>query len=280
MTVQPSQTTSIKILSSRWDGLNPNLIARLYPVERSDSGDGWVQSFGSRTVSTAENFNISDAFEVWAPITDGTQEMSLNWVSPFEGAGAESKVPTLSAMLQSGQLTPDMAGILNRMSPGSTVAGNVVKLLRDATGRTGITKLNSTQVFSGMPPVKFSFTAHFRALIDPQSEVRDPNKTTEHNKQHRFTGAGSGIGALIGGGVGTLLGGPVGTLIGGMIGDKLGEIVGGWLATVDWGKVGALKDDWKAVRYRKALLNYEDRRRCMGLDSERCESVPERQVRH
>ncbi|MCL4670116.1 lytic transglycosylase, catalytic [Burkholderia pseudomallei] len=87
----------------------------------------------------------------------------------------------------------------------------------------------------------------------------DPNKTAEQNRQDRFTGAGSGIGALIGGGVGTLLGGPVGTLIGGVIGDKLGEMVGSWLATVDWSKVGAqisdtwnsavgtFKDDWKFV---------------------------------
>ncbi|KVP00024.1 hypothetical protein WL21_11670 [Burkholderia ubonensis] len=87
----------------------------------------------------------------------------------------------------------------------------------------------------------------------------DPNKTAEQNRQDRFTGAGSGIGALIGGGVGTLLGGPVGTMIGGVIGDKVGEMLGGWFATVDWSKVGAqisdtwnsavgtLKDDWKAV---------------------------------
>ncbi|KVS36806.1 transglycosylase SLT domain-containing protein [Burkholderia ubonensis] len=87
----------------------------------------------------------------------------------------------------------------------------------------------------------------------------DPNKTAEQNRQDRFTGAGSGIGALIGGGVGTLLGGPVGTMIGGVIGDKVGEMVGSWFATVDWSMVGAqisdtwnsavgtLKDDWKAV---------------------------------
>lgn len=86
----------------------------------------------------------------------------------------------------------------------------------------------------------------------------DPNKTAAQNREDRFTGAGSGIGALIGGGIG-LLGGPVGAMIGGIVGDKVGEIVGGWLATVDWSKVGAqisgtwdsavgtLKDDWKAV---------------------------------
>jgi hypothetical protein len=41
-------------------------------------------------------------------------------------------------------------------------------------GRTGITKLNSTQVFSGMPPVKINVTAHFRALRDPITEVEAP----------------------------------------------------------------------------------------------------------
>lgn len=167
-------TASTKILSSNWDGLNPHLIAKFYPVKRADNGDTWVQSFDTRTVSAADNYTVDDGYEVWAPITDGSQDMSLNWNSPFEGAGAESKAPTISAMLQTGQLTPEITAILNRMPGGSTVAGNVVKLLRSATGRTGITKLNSTQVFSGMPPIKFSFTAHFRALIDPYTEVRQP----------------------------------------------------------------------------------------------------------
>lgn len=174
MTVRSSQTASTKILSSNWDGLNPHLIAKFYPVKRADNGDSWVQSFDTRTLSAADNFTVDDGYEVWTPITDGSQEMSLNWVSPFEGAGAESKLPTLSAMLQTGQLTPEMTAILSQMPGGAAVAGNVGKLLRDATGRTGVTKLNSTQVFSGMPPVKFSFTAHFRALIDPYSEVRQP----------------------------------------------------------------------------------------------------------
>lgn len=164
------QTPTAKVLSSKWDGLNPCLIAKFYPVKRADNGNDWMQSFGTRTLSAADNFTVDDGYEVWTPITDGSQEMSLNWNSPFEGTGAESKVPTISAMLQSGSLTPDLAALF-----GSTVAaGDVGKLLRSATGRTGITKLNSTQVFSGMPPVKFSFTAHFRALIDPETEVRQP----------------------------------------------------------------------------------------------------------
>lgn len=172
--VSSPQAASAKILSSKWDGLNPKLLAKFYPVKRSDNGTDWVQSFDTRTLSAADNFAVDDGYEVWAPITDGSQEMALSWTSPFEGTGAESKVPTISAMLQSGQLTPEMTDILSRMPGGSAVASNVGKVLRDATGRAGITKLNSTQVFSGMPPVKFSFTAHFRALSDPDTEVRQP----------------------------------------------------------------------------------------------------------
>lgn len=86
----------------------------------------------------------------------------------------------------------------------------------------------------------------------------DPTKSKEENRTDRFTGGGSGIGALIGGGIG-LLGGPVGAMIGGVIGDKVGELVGAWLATVDWSAVGKditdawdtttkfLKDTWNSV---------------------------------
>ncbi|VVE88403.1 hypothetical protein [Pandoraea bronchicola] len=170
MNVQPSQTASVKILSSNWDGINPHLLAKFYPVKRAANGTDWLRSFDKRTVSAADNFVVDDGYEVWAPITDGTQEMSLNWTSPFEGAGAESKVPSISAMLQSGTLSPDLIAMFSR----TPAASDATKVLSDVTGRTGITKLNSTQIFSGMPPVKFSFTAHFRALIDPNTEVRQP----------------------------------------------------------------------------------------------------------
>lgn len=167
-----AQTPTAKILSSKWDGLNTHLLAKFYPVKRADNNVDWVQSFDQRTLSAADNYTVDDGYEVWTPITDGSQEMSQNWNSPFEGAGAESKVPTISAMLQSGLLSSDVSALVDKITAGG--GDDVARLLGSATGRTGITKLNSTQVFSGMPPIKFSFTAHFRALIDPQTEVRDP----------------------------------------------------------------------------------------------------------
>lgn len=38
----------------------------------------------------------------------------------------------------------------------------------------GITRLNSTQVFAGMPPIKIAVTALFRAWKDPAKEVEAP----------------------------------------------------------------------------------------------------------
>lgn len=58
-------TNSIRILKSDWGSLNPVLLAVLYPLKRNDSGDGWTQATGSRTISTADNFSVDDGYEVW-----------------------------------------------------------------------------------------------------------------------------------------------------------------------------------------------------------------------
>lgn len=168
-----SSTKSATILKSDWTGLNPALIAKFYPLKRSSSGTGWQQSFDTRTISAADKFTVYDGYEVWAPATDGTSEITQNWHSPFEGAGAESKAPTLSSMLQSGSLSPTLQALAEKTGSGSTT-DSVSSAVASAEGRVGITKLNSTQVFQGMPPVKISLTLHFRAIVDPISEVRDP----------------------------------------------------------------------------------------------------------
>jgi hypothetical protein len=160
------------ILSSDWTGLNPKLLAKFYPLKLGADG-GWTQSMDTRKVSDASDFTVFDGVEVWCPITDAQSEMTFNWHSPFEGAGAESKAPTLSAMLQSGSLNAGVQAVGEKIG-GSAATDAASSALSSAQGRAGITKLNSTQVFQGMPPVKLSLTAHFRAIVDPQKEVRDP----------------------------------------------------------------------------------------------------------
>ena len=158
----PSATKTI--LSSVWDGLNPNLIAKFFEVERVVGSDG-VLRYQAKL----------DGVEVWAPLVDSDLEITISWNSPFENIGNNTSFPTLQAMLQSGVLAP----ILEQAKNGS--GGVVDKAAQKASdiaqkfeGRTGITKLNSTQVFAGMPPVKIPVTAMFRAWKDPVTEVENP----------------------------------------------------------------------------------------------------------
>ena len=154
-----------KILSSQWDGLSPHLIARFYPVKRMKGGSGWGQ--GSASDNSDAEYVFDNGNEVHAPISDGSCEISLNWNSPFENAGPESKAPALAAMLQSGA----SSAILQALGQGDS---SLAKFTEELNGRTGITKLNSTQIFTGMPPVKFPMTLHFRALRDAVAEVQQP----------------------------------------------------------------------------------------------------------
>lgn len=153
------------VYTSHWDGLSPHLLATFYEVARNEDGI-WEMT--------------SDTPLVKAPLTESNLEMTLNWQSPFENAGPESKAPTLLAMLQSRALQPLVdAAFGGGQKDGGAVDASAAQrksneFLRQFEGRTGITKLNSTQVFTGMPPVKITATALFRAWINAKTEVEDP----------------------------------------------------------------------------------------------------------
>ena len=157
-------------LSSQWGGLSDHLIARFYPVVRGNDG-AWIKPQTEATVL--------------APLSEASMEVSLSWHSPFEAAGAEAKAPMLLAMVQSGQLQPlvnVLGSILGSGSGGivDRIVSGISSTLDGMTGRTGITKLNSTQVFQGMPPIKIQVTALFRAWRDTDKEVEIPfNKLME-----------------------------------------------------------------------------------------------------
>lgn len=141
-------------LTSRWDGLSDHLIASFYEVERRTDQNGktyWAM------------VDCGPAGVVKAPLTEASMETILAWQSPFEGAGADKGMPTIAAMLQSGALMP-------YVDPN----GGAGQAISKFEGRTGITKLNSTQVFTGMQPVKIQVTALFRAWENPIEEVEDP----------------------------------------------------------------------------------------------------------
>ena len=147
------------ILSSLWDGLNPHLIADFYQVTTND-GLEWTRST-----------NESEDTVVRAPLTDVTLEITLGWDSPFEQAGPESAAPSMMAMLQSGQLQPVVDALAGAKGD---VANASREYLNRFEGRTGITRLNSTQIFNSMQPVRINATAVFRAWRDALEEVEAP----------------------------------------------------------------------------------------------------------
>jgi hypothetical protein len=160
---QPA-TLNESALTSLWDGLSPHLIASFYEVAKTGN-DTWGRIEGQ-----------TDPVAVMAPLTDANMEMTLNWQSPFESSGPESRAPALMAMLQSGQLQPFVDAInpfhgKTQGDVGREAQDRSDRFLTQFEGRTGITKLNSTQVFNGMPPVKITVTALLRAWRDTASEV-------------------------------------------------------------------------------------------------------------
>jgi len=160
-------------LRSQWLGLSDALIAKFYEVAKEKKSGDWVRIPGE---------NGTDPATVFAPLTECTMDISLNWQSPFESSGPESKAPMLAAMFQSGALQP----LVHAINDTINIVGSKLGIQTDSAqvksdnfvkqfeGRTGITKLNSTQVFSGMPPIKIQVVALFRAWSDPVSEVEAP----------------------------------------------------------------------------------------------------------
>lgn len=151
-------------LGSDWGNLSPLLLARVFVCDSKGVAD--MQEFAG----------------VYGAMAEGAVSIQQNWQSPFENTGPETKAPALAGMLQSGSLVP-VLNALQAISPFKDGAisdalnassDKLKTVMRDLEGRTGITKLNSRQVFSGMPPVKFTATIRFRALANAQKEVMAP----------------------------------------------------------------------------------------------------------
>ena len=156
-------------LGSLWGGenygLNKHLIAKIYPVDKNGKPE-----------------NPSTDNTVLAPLTDGNIDVSLNWQSAFENTGTDAKYSSISQLIQSGQastlfalladfIPKEAQGIIGDARKTLEALGNEAKNLE---GQTGITKLNSRQVFSGLPPIKIPITMYFRAWTNAQDEVESP----------------------------------------------------------------------------------------------------------
>lgn len=157
--------TAYPVLSSDWTGLSQHLIASFFPVRRV------VEATSVRWEREP------NSVEVRAPITDGSLEQVATWTSPFENQTPDARLSSFSSMLQTGGFQAILNSLQKYFPADSFMNGAIdiaTQQLDTLEGRTGLTKLNSTQVFTGMPPMKLSVTAHFRALYDPFAEVESP----------------------------------------------------------------------------------------------------------
>lgn len=152
------------LLKSEWGSLSPHLMAVWFPVKMTQDGD-------------SRSFKAFGETQVMAPITDAQVEQTQNWTSPFENQTADSGMSTFSAMLQVGGYGAIMNALQKHVPNGSAADSALSAAQEQAnslTGSTSITKLNSTQIYNGSPPLKITMTAHFRALRDPIKEVKKP----------------------------------------------------------------------------------------------------------
>jgi hypothetical protein len=145
--------SSGRVLSSEWTGLSTHLIAKFYTVKRQQQG---------KNVAYVRDGDI----EVHAPLTESNVDITLNWQSPFENMSPDQAAiePVVNAI---GERFPVAKELVTNLIGGE-------QTIQAYQGRTGITKLNSTQVFSGMPPAKITAVALFRAWKDPAQEVEAP----------------------------------------------------------------------------------------------------------
>lgn len=153
-------------MNNSFTGLSQHLIASIYPMKRVGDGALW------------ERDNSETPFS--APLTQATLEMASNWTSPFESAGIESKFPALAQMAQSGMFRDVLHALGGRIPDENArtkeFVDGIESSARKLVGRSGVTKLNSTQVWQGAAPIKIQVTAFLRAFKGPIAEVEEPLK--------------------------------------------------------------------------------------------------------
>lgn len=145
-----------KALMSNWSGLEDRLLA---------------------TFALAGGPKDKDVIR--APLTEYSgPQFVLNWQSPFENTGIEASASNSANLLQTGAASDILKQLASQISNEALQAiGRQIGIdasVEQFRGRTGITKLNSTQAFAGMQPLKMTMKALFRAVSDPVAEVHDP----------------------------------------------------------------------------------------------------------
>jgi len=156
------------IKTDSFTGLSEHLIAKIYPMKRSESDPTVWMRDDSRPFFSA-------------PLTSCQMELVSNWVSPFENSGAEgSQFSSLSQMLQAGSFLNITNALGARMSEEDRKNAKLLNSMENAAktmvGRSGVTKTNATSVWAGQAPCKLDISLLLKAFEDPQREVEEPLK--------------------------------------------------------------------------------------------------------
>lgn len=166
----PVGFSSVLRQGSNWTGLNKNLIATLQPMN-------FTIETSSDNKKQIVYVNDLAAPVVAAPIkTDGSMEIQSTWTSAFEGEAQEAKRPLITSLIQSGQAAFGVESVSALLPQGATSKATN-QTMEGLVGRTSMTRLNSTQTFTGAPPIKLSVTMIFKAFTNPISEVLTPVAT-------------------------------------------------------------------------------------------------------
>lgn len=176
-TMALDKVTKSLSMTGQWGSLHPDLIATLTQcdVDGKTTAMTGTKDEGGMSMPAEAAYGIS----ISAPIKEGNVEHQFNWASPFEAMNPEGNHQSVMGALQSGMI-PTMlqsaALILPPMAADAAAdaSAKAQKLTGLMVGRSGITKMNSRQVFNGNAPIKISMTLLFRAYQDPQSEVVNP----------------------------------------------------------------------------------------------------------
>ena len=142
--------------TSNWGSIHPDLIAQFMQIDAKGEPTG---------VAFA------------ALVKDGNVEQSLEWRSPFEDMTLEHKSPNIgmfTKFMQTGLLGELTQALGGEQDENKGVWQKLSDFSDSHAGRSGITKLNSRQVYAGHAPLKLEMTLIFRAWQDPQSEVIAP----------------------------------------------------------------------------------------------------------
>lgn len=143
-------------VSSNWGSVHPDLLATFVQIGTDGNPTGL-------------------AFK--ALVKDGSIDQTFEWTSPFENLSSDKLRPTLTGAVQSGAIAELSQALSESELAGLGLDGSLSGIAESAKafkGKSGVTKLNSRQIYAGHSPLEITMTLLFRAWQDPESEVAAP----------------------------------------------------------------------------------------------------------